>query len=903
MNVSTTASGGEAAAPSPTGLAKLGSTAAALGKQFTDVGNAIHSGFTQPLLDAYANASAFAEQLNRLGEATAAEGGRLSGAQQEAQKLAASLGILSQATGKIRPDIQAQITSALAVGEAWSQFKNELMLVAVQILGAVGPALVQMIHALHPLITMASSLASWFSHLGGGTQEMVVAIGAAVAIFGGLMTVVGSVLAAVAALVAVIGVIGAPVVATVAAVAAAIAAGVAAWLMWGDELTSFFQGVVQSVSGWWAGLVETVRSHLLAIATAVHAGLDSLMAPLANLEDFLANRLGAAIVGWWQTVKDVFSSLPGIIGGALEQALAVVADVVMNQIPAAFVAGWNLVAGTVADFGAYLAEAIPAALDAVLSAAVDFGAQLWSIVGNAIDGALEIFNDLKTWLFEDLPNVLRGIPAQLSSWAESVIGWVKYAIDSAVAALSALPDYIQNHLLSDLMGVGKQLWQALVHGVFQAIRSSVGAASEIVEWFEGVLGPDVAPTPQPSRRIAAPQAPHALVQPTAPAQQTAPRQPAAPNPPPRAAVPSGAGSHTTTHRTHTTVQAHPTVRGAAALSRTPISTPAAVAVASTDGMRAAPVTTVVTTPVTGYNVQLGGVSTPAAAGAGTGAQPQKTADPTFFGKVMKVGHDAMDSFKGSVVNVMGQFTPLGIVAEFLGDVMKGLQPAIDSLKAPLKLVATLFGAALSPILKAIFPIFKMVAIAATFVAQIFFTVVGGLAKFIGGVIAGIGKLIGKIPGLGGLGKKIKKAGEGIQDMGKGMLESAEQMKKGRKELQEMEFGDTAEGMQKLNEQLTNAPEGFKVALERFQAMAPQQATLPGAGGNGGGGDTGDESYGGSAGGGGDGDLPQGGRGKHITIGNVQIVSNNPEEIWKKLKRVMERENNRTNGSMLTPALT
>jgi hypothetical protein len=268
------------------------------------------------------------------------------------------------------------------------------------------------------------------------------------------------------------------------------------------------------------------------------------------------------------------------------------------------------------------------------------------------------------------------------------------------------------------------------------------------------------------------------------------------------------------------------------------------------------------------------------------------------GFLASAGAEAKDKLGG----IMQTFTPMGMLASVFEGVMEGIAPLLDALKEPLRIVGKLIGAGLAPILKAIFPIFKMVAIAATYVAQIFFTVVGGLAKFIGGVIAGIGKLIGKIPGLGGLGKKIKKAGEGIQDMGKGMLESANEMKKGRKEIEKLKFGDTADKVEKLNEQLTNAPEGFKVALERFQAAAPGQATLPGAADSSsdeGDSDTGDESSSaGSAA-----TAAAGKKSKHITIQNVQIVSNNPEEIWKKLKRVMERENNRSNGSLLTPALT
>ncbi|MBV9772647.1 MAG: hypothetical protein JO040_01775 [Gemmatimonadetes bacterium] len=257
-----------------------------------------------------------------------------------------------------------------------------------------------------------------------------------------------------------------------------------------------------------------------------------------------------------------------------------------------------------------------------------------------------------------------------------------------------------------------------------------------------------------------------------------------------------------------------------------------------------------------------------------------------WGRANDIAGQQVQSSGSAFAGLLANFTPLGMVATLLEGVLQGLAPLIDSLKEPLRIVGTILGKALAPILKALFPIFKGIAIAATWVGQIFFTIAGGILRAIGALIKGLGKAIDKIPGLGDFG--LKKAGQDLIDMGNGFKDSAQALKEGREEIKKLEFGDTADKVEKLNEQLTNAPEGFKVALARFEAVAPETARVPSPptdrGGTTASGETGASESG------------------PVHIGNVQIVSNNPEEIWKQLKRVMERENFRSTGSLLTPAL-
>ena len=253
----------------------------------------------------------------------------------------------------------------------------------------------------------------------------------------------------------------------------------------------------------------------------------------------------------------------------------------------------------------------------------------------------------------------------------------------------------------------------------------------------------------------------------------------------------------------------------------------------------------------------------------------------------EMGSQQVTSSAQAFTGLLSSFTPLGMVATLLQGVFEGLAPLIESLKEPLRIVGTILGAALAPILKALFPLFKQLAISATWIGQIFFTVAGGIAKVIGSLIKGLGKLIDKIPGMSDMG--LVKAGQNMIDLGKGFTESAQAMKEGREQIKELEFGETAEAAQQANEAMRNVPEGFKIAVARFQAAAPATvaspsgigvATVPVA-------PTG---------------APAPVENNPVTIQQVHIVSDNPEKIWHQLRDVMEREGLRHSGNPMAMAM-
>jgi TP901 family phage tail tape measure protein len=140
---------------------------------------------------------------------------------------------------------------------------------------------------------------------------------------------------------------------------------------------------------------------------------------------------------------------------------------------------------------------------------------------------------------------------------------------------------------------------------------------------------------------------------------------------------------------------------------------------------------------------------------------------------------------GAAMDIVGKLTPMGFMMEIVGRVLEKLRPAIEALEKPLEIVATVLAAALMPILKALFPVFKLVAIAATYVGEILFRVSQGIAWAVGNVVKAIGAIVSKIPFMGGIGDNLKKFGQGILDVADGYGEAADALKQGRKDISEL----------------------------------------------------------------------------------------------------------------------
>jgi hypothetical protein len=147
---------------------------------------------------------------------------------------------------------------------------------------------------------------------------------------------------------------------------------------------------------------------------------------------------------------------------------------------------------------------------------------------------------------------------------------------------------------------------------------------------------------------------------------------------------------------------------------------------------------------------------------------------------------------GQIGNFLGQFSPMSLAMEALGEVFKVLQPVIDSLKEPFRIIAQIIGRALIPILQAFWPIIRQLVIAFSYVAEIFFKVAGGIASAVGGAIAAIGGVIAKIPLLGGIGRSIQERGQAIANIGAGFSQAGKEMKDLRESIRDIDLSGVGE---------------------------------------------------------------------------------------------------------------
>lgn len=198
--------------------------------------------------------------------------------------------------------------------------------------------------------------------------------------------------------------------------------------------------------------------------------------------------------------------------------------------------------------------------------------------------------------------------------------------------------------------------------------------------------------------------------------------------------------------------------------------------------------------------------------------------------------------------------------QVLGPVIEALAPVIEAL-APLviavaKVFALLFTAvspileALVPLLGALFPVFQAVAIAATYVGQVFFTVAEGILRVVaffvdavGSVIKTLGNIINAITPFANPGNPLVRAGEflqrfagGLRSTADGFGEAVDALGEARKKIKDIvwdealgKVGKLGDAAQAAAESVFNLPNAYKLLnFRRFQA-ADALTSSPAAG--------------------------------------------------------------------------
>lgn len=195
-----------------------------------------------------------------------------------------------------------------------------------------------------------------------------------------------------------------------------------------------------------------------------------------------------------------------------------------------------------------------------------------------------------------------------------------------------------------------------------------------------------------------------------------------------------------------------------------------------------------------------------------------------------------------------QALALAAALEVANGLFSALQPALQALTLPLRIFGEILSLLVIPVLRILFPIFKVVAIVGSYLAETIAKVVSFILNAIGGFVRAIGKFINAIVPFANPGNPLVKAGEAMQKTAANFGSAAAEMAKKRKELEHLSFDDalkkTTDGMNRLAESLTNVPPLFDLALRRIQASrgttsapsslpSPVPPSVPGTAGGGG----------------------------------------------------------------------
>ncbi len=271
--------------------------------------------------------------------------------------------------------------------------------------------------------------------------------------------------------------------------------------------------------------------------------------------------------------------------------------------------------------------------------------------------------------------------------------------------------------------------------------------------------------------------------------------------------------------------------------------------------------------------------------AGEGAEADITA--MIVDLINSLTADLADSLRNFVEGLLSLFSPillslsifssilgeLDVKGKFLNSMMEKLSPVVEALLYPFSFLGEILGAILIPVLKSLWPVFKWTGVILGYVILGVMKAWNALATVINNLLGWLGANLGLID--------TKPLEDGLQRLKDMTYEQAEALVQSRDALNSFTDG------------LLNAPQGFKVALAKYQAIEPVSLQTGGV-------VTGktlawigekeEEAV-----------IPLSKArlsGDNITIENIYIATNDPEKFWRELQRVIERKKFVKTGSVV-----
>jgi hypothetical protein len=182
------------------------------------------------------------------------------------------------------------------------------------------------------------------------------------------------------------------------------------------------------------------------------------------------------------------------------------------------------------------------------------------------------------------------------------------------------------------------------------------------------------------------------------------------------------------------------------------------------------------------------------------------------GQSIGQGWQQLTESLGKVLNPLQMFgdilNQLNPYAAFVQELMSVLGPSIQQLIGPVLIVADAFGVALQPVLKALFPVFKVLAQVALGVVQVFAALWNGLVW-----------MFSWVPGVSGMAIDMSALADAQDALSKATWDNV-----GATQEQYKETHKLADATAQAAESMKNIPSGIKLAQIRYDVALPKYHT-------------------------------------------------------------------------------
>ena len=354
------------------------------------------------------------------------------------------------------------------------------------------------IDAAQPILT---ALSDWFSEHGATVLQVILGIGAGLAAFSVISTIVGAVTGFVATIsalsaaftaagggiTAVVALLGGPVTLVIAAVAGLIALLAAAWAgNWGGirditaNVIAFIQGLIQQfvafAQGWWASHGESVMIIVNAFMTGAQNTISNTLTFIRGTITEILTGIQAFWSNWGDTIMQVASLAWDNVKITISTALEVI-GLIIDTFAALLQGNWQLAWDN-------LILVVTTAVDGIVQIFTNLGTMLITTANTAITN---LKNTFLTFPWGDIGDgIAKGVADGLANGAGKIFEAARYAASQAVqVAKDALGISSPSKVAAMLIGM------PFTEGIALGISDTSPISQAIQGLGDAMIAPDV----------------------------------------------------------------------------------------------------------------------------------------------------------------------------------------------------------------------------------------------------------------------------------------------------------------------------------------------------------------------------------------------------------------------------